>query len=266
MPATMNIRQLIHLFTVQYNVIVALIFRELNTRFGRENIGFLWFAGEPALFCAGVAIVWTAIRSHFEHGLPMTAIVITGYVPLTMWRHCIGRATKAFEANGSLLFHRQVTPVDIITARMYLEIIGTIAGGIVVYFSAFVLGYIELPASLGLILLGLFFQSWFSFNTGLIVAALSERTEFLEKVVGMFSYLALPLTGAFVMVDWVPQKYRWILMSSPSSEAVEMIRAGQFGFYAHAHYDITYTAEVNFILTIIGLHLTMTVKKYITIQ
>ncbi|MXV45181.1 ABC transporter permease [Saccharibacter sp. 17.LH.SD] len=262
----MSLKEVIGLFKLQYNVIVALIYRELNTRFGRENIGFLWFAGEPALFCAGVAIVWTAIRSPFEHGLPMTAIVITGYVPLTMWRHCIGRSTKAFEANGSLLFHRQVTPVDIISARMYLEIIGTIAGGIVVYLAAFVMGSIKLPSSIGLIVLGLFFQAWFSYNTGLLVASLSERTELLEKVVGMASYLALPLTGAFVMVDWIPQKYRWILMSSPSSEAIEMVRAGQFGFAAHAHYDITYTICVNFILTIIGLHLTMTVKRYIIIQ
>jgi hypothetical protein len=25
-----------------------------------------------------------------------------GYIPLTMWRHCMGRAVKAYEANGSL--------------------------------------------------------------------------------------------------------------------------------------------------------------------
>lgn len=90
-------------FRSQFQVIYALIMREIHTRYGRENLGFLWVIGEPILFCAGVAILWTAIRPSHEHGLPMTAIVITGYVPLTMWRHCLGHSIKAFEANGSLL-------------------------------------------------------------------------------------------------------------------------------------------------------------------
>jgi hypothetical protein len=46
-----------------------------------RKFGFLWVIGEPILFCAGVAIVWTAIRPAREHGLAMTAMVVTGYIP-----------------------------------------------------------------------------------------------------------------------------------------------------------------------------------------
>ena len=45
-------------FRLQLTVIWALILRELHTRYGRENIGFLWVVGEPILFCGGVAIAW----------------------------------------------------------------------------------------------------------------------------------------------------------------------------------------------------------------
>ena len=31
----------------QFRVIGALILRELHTRYGRENIGYLWMIGEP---------------------------------------------------------------------------------------------------------------------------------------------------------------------------------------------------------------------------
>jgi capsular polysaccharide transport system permease protein len=68
------------------------------------------------------ARAWSGHDSYGGHGL----------YSLTMWRHCMGRAVKAYESNGSLFFHRQVTPFDVITARSFLEIIGTImAGGIV---------------------------------------------------------------------------------------------------------------------------------------
>lgn len=254
------------IFLVQIRVIHALMMRELHTRFGRENLGYLWFIGEPGLFCAGVTIVWSAIRPSHEHYLDTTAIVITGYVPLTMWRHSIAMSVNAFKANGSLLFHRQVVPLDIIISRVFLEVFGSIIAGIIVAFFAILLGYMKVPSDFGLLYLGLFFQSLFSLGTALIISPLSERSEILEKFIGLFSYVTLPLSGAFTMVDWVPQKYRWILLCSPSVESVEMVRGGQFGYNAHAHYNIYYTTIVDLSMILIGLSLTLRVRKYISIN
>lgn len=41
---------------VQVKVIKALIVRELVTRFGRDNIGFLWIVAEPLLFAGLVGL------------------------------------------------------------------------------------------------------------------------------------------------------------------------------------------------------------------
>ncbi|WP_335904902.1 ABC transporter permease, partial [Acidisphaera sp. L21] len=214
---------------VQVRVINALMMRELHTRFGRENIGFLWVIGEPFIFCAGVSVAWTAMRPAHEHGLPMTAIVITGYVPLTMWRHCIGRAVRAFDANGSLMFHRHVTPLDIITSRSLLEIGGTIFAGLVVAVGAYIVGYLDPPKNIGDIVVGLLYQSVFSYACALIIAALSEQSEILEKLLGLVSYLSIPFSGAFTMVNWVPPSFQSVLLWSPSVSNVELIREGQFG-------------------------------------
>lgn len=252
-------------FILQYKVIHALILRELHTRYGRDNLGFLWVIGEPILFCAGVAIVWTAIRPAREHGLAMTAMVVTGYVPLTMWRHCLGRAVKAYEANGSLFFHRQVTPFDIITARSFLEIIGTLMAGALVMIAAVGLGYMNPPQDYGLILLGLFYQCFFSFATALLAASLSEMSDFVEKVVSVISYLSLPFTGAFIMVTWLPLRYQWILMLSPMANNMEMIRGGQFGRAASIRYDLFYDTWSTALMLLIGIFLTAGVRKHLEI-
>jgi len=262
----MNYWSLMSLFAVQLRVIGALMIRELHTRFGRHGLGFLWIIGEPVLFCTGVAVAWSAIRPAHEHGLPTTAIVISGYVPLTMWRHCLGRAVLAFEANGSLLFHRQVTPLDIIASRVILEIMGTIGAGFLVSIGAIVLGFMNPPENYGILYAGLAFQMLFCTSTAMIVASLTERSEFFEKSISILSYLSLPLSGAFTMVDWIPPHYRWILLLSPSVESVEMIRSGQFGYIAHAHYDILYSIEVNFFLLLAGLSLVLRSRKFINIQ
>jgi capsular polysaccharide transport system permease protein len=259
-------RRNIRSFQIQTRVIWALVMRELHTRYGRENIGFLWIVGEPILFCAGVSIVWSMIRPAHEHGLPVTAIIITGYVPLTMWRHCVSRAVKAFEANGSLLFHRQVTPLDIILGRVFLEVVGTIVAGLLVTAGAMVLGVMDAPKNVGLLYLGLFFHILFSLASALLVAALSERSDLVEKAIGIFMYLSLPLSGAFSMVSWVPQQYRWILLISPSVQNMEMIRGGQFGPICHPIFSVSYDAAVTFAMLLIGVSLTLRSRRYIFVQ
>lgn len=251
---------------LQYKVIHALILREIHTRYGRENLGFLWVIGEPILFCAGVAILWTAIRPAREHGLAMTAMVVTGYVPLTMWRHCMGRAIKAYESNGSLFFHRQVTPFDTIVARSFLEIIGTIMAGAFVLIGAVAFGYMEPPQDYGLVLLGLFYQCAFSFATALLAASLSEMSDLVEKVVSVVSYLSLPFSGAFIMVAWLPLHYQWILMLSPMANNVEMIRGGQFGLTASVRYDLFYDTWMTALLLLIGIFLTAGIRKHLEIS
>nr|WP_048855874.1 ABC transporter permease [Komagataeibacter xylinus] len=266
MTISEQLRELRTDFKVQAQVIYALIMREIHTRYGRENLGFLWVLGEPILFCAGVAILWTAIRPSHEHGLPMTAIVVTGYVPLTMWRHCMGHAIKAFESNGSLLFHRQVTPTSIILARAFLEIIGTIMAGILVTCGAIFTGFMKPPQYYSMLYLGLGFHIFFCISFAMIFASLSEMSDLIEKAVTVFGYLALPFTGAFSMVDWLPPKYRWYMMLSPSVENIEMIREGQFGLNAHAHYDIFYNFWITLLLLIIGFYLTKRVRPFILVQ
>lgn len=256
---------LVSLVKLQIKVIAALMMRELHTRFGRENLGYLWIVGEPILFCAGVAIAWTAIRPAHEHGLQTTAVVITGYVPLTMWRHCLMVSIRAFEANGSLLFHRQVTPLDIITARSVLEISGTIMAGLIVCTGAILLGYMSPPKDIGLLYVGILYQAAYSYATALLVAALSQRSELVEKSVSVFSYLSLPFSGAFAFCSWLPQKAREVLLWSPSVNNIEMIRGGQFGETIHPYYDMVYDAYATIILLIIGLSLTLRVRRFISV-
>lgn len=257
---------LLRLFSLQGKVISALLMREIHTRYGRENVGYLWVIGEPLLFCIGVAIMWTAIRPAHEHGVPITAFVITGYVPLTIWRHCISRSVKAFEANGSLLFHRVVTPLDIIAARCILEVAGAVTAGAVVASGAMIVGYMDPPANLGLIYLGMFYEILFCCGCALIMAALTEMNEIAEKFVQILTYLAIPFSGSFSMVEWAPKSLQPVLLWSPSVHALEIIREGQFGAHVHPIYDLVYLSWSCALLMLVGLSLVLRSRKHIVVQ
>ncbi len=92
---------------VQKRVIGALLMREILTRYGRHNIGFMWMFGEPMLFTLGVTILWNLMPHHMADGISITAFVLTGYSTVLLWRNMPSRCVGALGPNHSLMFHRQ---------------------------------------------------------------------------------------------------------------------------------------------------------------
>lgn len=247
-------------------VVGALMLREVHTRYGRDNLGFLWLIAEPMLFCLGVVAVWSATKPPHEHGIPVLAFVMTGYIPFFLWRHCVFRSVLCFRANGSLLYHRQVGIMDFLVARILLEIYGSIVTFALI---AFVFGLTDMytvPEDLGLFFLGWTLMILYSAGLAIILACLSEMYDWVEKLVAPSTYLIMPISGAFFMVDWLPywlQKYALLV---PSVNAYEILRAGQFGGGVRVHYDLYYTLFVCLLLITIGLVLTRSVRRHVEVE
>ena len=104
---------LLQSWKIQRRVVWALTLREILTRYGRHNIGFLWLFAEPMLFTLGVTAIWTATKSVHGSDLPIVAFAITGYSSVLLWRNMPGRCIGAIAPNLSLLYHRNVRPIDI---------------------------------------------------------------------------------------------------------------------------------------------------------
>ena len=117
---------------IQVRVVGALLMREIITRYGRNNIGFLWLFVEPLLLTLVIVLLWKFLRADRVSSLNIIAFVITGYPMAMMWRNVSNRAIGAIAANASLLYHRNVRVLDTIFARMLLEIAGATIAQIVI--------------------------------------------------------------------------------------------------------------------------------------
>lgn len=93
---------------IQFRVVGALLMREIITRYGRHNVGFLWIMCEPMMFTLGVTALWTVTKATHGSTLPITAFAVTGYSTVLLWRNCAGRCSLAIQPNQSLLYHRNV--------------------------------------------------------------------------------------------------------------------------------------------------------------
>jgi ABC-2 type transport system permease protein/capsular polysaccharide transport system permease protein len=240
---------------VQWRVVWALLLREVLTRYGRNNIGFLWLFLEPMLFTIAITALWTATRSVHGSDLPIVAFALTGYSAVLLWRNLPSRCIGAASSNSSLLHHRQVKILDIYWSRILLEqgavTTSFVALGLVLWAS----NWLRPPEDVLQVLAGWLMLTWFGAALALVLAGLSEKFEIIEKLWPPLSYILFPLSGAAFIADALPEKAREVALYLPMLHAVEFIREGYFGSKMVAHYDLGYLLSWNTGLTLMGLSL-----------
>jgi len=260
MPAGAKPR-LYHAWNIQRRVVWALVLREMLTRYGRHNIGFLWLFLEPMLFTLGVTALWTASKTIHGSNLPIVAFAITGYSSVLLWRNMPGRCIGAIGPNLSLLYHRNVRPIDIYLARLILEAAGaTMSFVFLVLFFSFI-GWLELPEDVLQIAAAWCMLAWFGASLALFLGALSETSETVEKLWHPAAYILFPLSGAAFLVSALPDAAQKFVLLLPMVHGVEFLREGYFGSQITAHYDIAYMALWNVILTLFGLAQTRKISR-----
>ena len=230
----------------------ALLMRDIISRYGRTNIAFLWLVVEPLILCIGVMIVWSFIR-HDSHGIPLIAFIVSGYMPLTLWRHVSSHAVTCIKHNAPLFYHPSIRPLDALFACVILEFLGTSMALIAVLSTLIFSGLIDPPARLDLLLAGWLFMAWISFGVGMILCALAECFDFVEKLVSPFQYLMLPISGCFFMVAWLPTWVQTMALYVPTVHCYELFRAGLLGESVDTHYSFAFLTTVCLLATAAGL-------------
>jgi capsular polysaccharide transport system permease protein len=247
-------------------IIWALLMRELTTRYGRNNIGFLWLLGEPLLFTFGVLIMWNIIKPPYEHGIRVTPFTITGYMPLILLRNLISHGVNSVRSNTSLLYHRQVTVLHLYIGRLTLDFVGITLSFAVAVTLLTTLGLMDPPRSLSLIYVGWMMLAWIAFGLAMALGAIAEVFEYVERFISLFTYILVPLSATFFMVAWLPQQYRGLVLKVPFVNCIECIRAGFFGEYTQTFYNIPYMAAWGASLTFLGLFLLRFVRERIDVE
>jgi capsular polysaccharide transport system permease protein len=261
LPIKQSVRSHLDGLSAQGHVIAALILRELHTRYGRDNIGYLWMLLEPGLLATSVAALHFGQRQHTD--MSPIGFALCGYCTFIIFRSIITRAEATLESNKPLLFHRTVTILDMVLARVLLEAISTIATLIILWAGACALGLAEPPARLLTLMGAVLFLVWFSAGVGMTICAGAYMSKAFAKFVHPVMYIIMPISGAFFLLIWIPQPYRDYLAWSPLMQIFEMLHTGQFEAVESPYYDLGYITAWCLGSTLVGLLSLRIVRRHV---
>ncbi len=248
-------------FSINGNSVKAIAVRDMMARYGRNNLGFLWSLIEPMILAVGVMVLWSFMKAPFEHGVAILAIVFSGYLPLTLWRHISMPGAGLFVRGGHYLFHRNISLLDIFLARALSEFSFTTAGALIIYAALRSLDLMDPIERWDLVIGGWMIMGLLASCFMLLFACLTVLSEDLDKFHSAFQYIMLPISGCFFMLAWVPESSRELFLMLPMTHCYEMIRDGMFGRSIDTFYYPVYPIVFSLVVLLVSLQLLPQIRE-----
>lgn len=239
----------------QGSVLRALVVRELQSRYGRNNIGYLWVIAEPLMLASVITTLHAVTTQGHSDGSGFSpyTFTATGYTLFIIFRGCYNRAEGAIHGSEALLYHSMIKPFDIMLSKALVESLSCFAALSILQAIGIIIGQAELPARPLYLFLGAFLISWWGFALSLLVAAYTYHNYVLSRLVHPTSYFAIPLSGAFITMTFLPPWARPYMAWNPMMAIFETARYGQFLGASGDYTNIGYTVAVCSGLTYWGL-------------
>lgn len=224
---------------IQKSVVFAVFIRELNARFGRFTLGYVWALLEPLFF----VLVLSFVRGRFTGapiaGLPPVVFFASGVLPFLLFRNIVTTSIGAVESNHGLFNYQRVKASDVFAARFLLELLITLIVSLVIFVALPFLNQdfryndtLQTLAALTLLLL-------FTAGIGLIFTVLGPIWVEAKKVLPMILRPLLFISGIFFPINSLPPAARDYFLWNPILHALELLRGG--AFVGHSSHEASWS-------------------------
>ena len=250
--------------SVQRRVIFALILRETRTRYGKTRIGYLWALFEPLAHM----LIFAAIFSFIGRSSPLNGsvalLVLTGLFPYNLFSNLATQLMNAIDANKVLLSYPHVTPFDVMSARILLEIATQI---IVFSFVLLILAMqdlwdMQIDSFMNVILVVLVGTA-LGAGLGLINAVLAFKFPSYANIFGMIMRPLYFLSGIFFVVGYMSTEIQDIMYYNPIAHLIEWFRSAIYVGYNSEFLDKQYVFNFTLSVVFLGLLLLRLVRHKI---
>lgn len=211
----------------------ALILREALTRLFGRRAAWFWLLLEPVFHVAYLMLLFAVVRVRHVGGFQTPMWILVGLIAYFFFQHTSRHAAGAVRANQSFFVYRQVTPVDAVLSRAFLEGVLMSVVAILLLLGAGLFGLRAWPAD-PLKVMSVILGMWTcGLGFGLISSVVQEMSSELGRVLGMATRPLYILSGVVFPLAALPPVFRDALMVNPLAHGVELLRFG-FAPYYHA--------------------------------
>jgi capsular polysaccharide transport system permease protein len=229
-----------------FDVMTALILREMQSRYGDRGLSYIWGILEPAMYVA-VAVLWFSVTNRIVMvGMPISLFLMTGIAPYILFYRVDQFVRTSIIANTGLLYHPSIAPLHLMLGRFFLE------GPTEIFFLCFVfvgygIGWNEpraVPVDFGPIIEALGLDLLFAFGVGGAIAPIMIRFPGVGWTLGFLVRIIFMTAGVHYVPDYAPTAWQPIIFWNPMTHIITLFRTGFIPTFPSHHLSPLYALTV----------------------
>lgn len=233
--------------------ILALMLREMSTRFGRKPGGYIWIVLQPLGVIIILALAFSIMQRHPRLGTSFLLFKTTGFMILTEFKQISQLVGQGLSYSRPLLEYPGVAWIDAMLARFFLNalmgvlVTAILLTGIILYEGLnLVLDWPRIVLAMSLTLL-------LGFGVGCLNCVLFLRFDLWANLWGMLTAPLLLVSGVLILYEDTPRFAQDLLWYNPVMHLTGMMREGFYSTYTPTYISVPYVVACSLFPMALGL-------------
>ena len=236
-------------------VILALMIREMGTRFGRSAGGYLWAIAEPLGGILLLAVAFSLALRTPPLGTSFMLFYATGIIPFNMFTTMSKGVAGTVSSNRGLLSYPVVTLLDAVFAKALLNFMTIFMIATVLFVG--IIGGLGLHVNLdpGAIALAFVLAALLGLGVGAMNCVLFGFFPTWKNVWAVLTRPLFIISGIFFTFESVPKAFQAVLWWNPLTHVIGVMRTGFYGSYDPQFVSLPYVLGIALGLFVAGGYL-----------
>jgi len=229
---------------VHNRVVVALMCREMVTRFGSSSGGYIWAILEPVGSIAILALCFSSFVRHPPLGTSFVMFFATGSIAYSAYLQTASLLGQAIRANSTLLNYAAVNIYDTIIARLYLQFLTISATAIIIFSTIYLFNFEKFNVDLIIIVQSLFLAFGLAFAVGTTNAILFIKYPVWTRIYIMITRPLFLISGVLFIPEDMPLVVQKLLAWNPLTHIISHFRQGFYPDYKAELLNLPYVYSI----------------------
>ncbi|WP_312408590.1 ABC transporter permease [Rhizobium sp.] len=239
----------------KWHVMNAVMLRDLRTRFFDHGLGFLLVPLYPLVHMVILLTIYTFTGRQAPFGESLNVFFVTGLIPTMLFMYVSRFMSMSLVLNKPMLAFPVVRMLDIMAARVILEIVGAALTLMLITIILLLLGDDPFPYDWEQAVYAYLATLLLAIGVGTIVGVLVMFANFMTTVYALFLVTVYIGSGTLFVASTLPDQIAIPLSWNPVLQSVEWMRTAYFETYSDKLISKTYLIGFGVTSLFIGLTL-----------
>jgi capsular polysaccharide transport system permease protein len=219
---------------------MALMIREMATRYGRSPGGYVWALLEPMGAILILAVGFSVMLKSPPLGTSFMLFYATGFLPFSLYQSLSNHVARSINFSRALLMYPAVTWVDAVLARFTLNALTEVL--VTVILLGAMLAMIDTRVALegAMLLQALVLAMALGLGVGVLNCALIGLFPVWMQIWSILSRPLFLVSGVIFLFDDMPRLVQSIMWYNPLTHVLGLMRAGIYPTYRADYVMLSY--------------------------